>query len=148
MEINEKLFENIIVMGSSGESDIFDQIEDQEKKIAENKDLYDAFSKITKVLESPSTYNEIQSVAPSLDVNNGTITVNGVCKHSVKACSSDMGIVDGDDTSSGDVENIITSYVKDLTGALPDGLKLTHEIFDDETPALDKKKFLIIISRK
>ena len=76
MEINNMLLENIITLGKSEELPIFDDIQAQEDKMSENKDLYDVFYNIKKVLDSPSRYGEIQSIAPSIDVNNGLIKID------------------------------------------------------------------------
>jgi hypothetical protein len=149
MKFNTKLFENILVEGKSESSgSIFDQIGEEEAKMAENQDLYDAFAKILKVLESPSRYAEIQSVAPSMDVNRGIIKIPGVCKHDVKADAQDLNRVEDEHTDWAYTDNIIDTYAKDLSNVIPKNLKLDYEIADDTMPKMDKKHFTIIISRK
>ena len=148
MEMKEKLLENILVIGKSDDTSIFDDIAHQEAKLAENSDLYDVFYKIKKVLESPSKYNEIQSVAPAIDVNKGLISIQGVCKHSVKAQSSDLNQVDDAATSTDYSTSIIDKYAGDLGTIIPKGLNINHEILDDELPGMDKSRFVILITRK
>lgn len=142
MEFNENLFENIIVIGKSSGGSVLDDIEAQEEKI-ENKDLYDAMLAINKVLEAPSRYSELQSVTPSMNVNDGTVTVTGVTKQDIKAQSQDSS-QDAVDY----VDSIIDEFVNDLSASIPSNLKVKHEILDDELPKMDKKQFVVVISRK
>lgn len=149
MKFNKQLFENILVEGKTeGSGSIFDQIGEEEAKMAENKDLYDAFDKILKVLETPSRYAEIQTVAPAMDVNRGIIKIEGVCKHDVKADAQDLNRVEDEHTDWAYTDNIIDTYAKDLSNVIPKNLKLDCEIADDTMPKMDKKHFTIVISRK
>ncbi len=148
MEMKENLLENILVIGQSEDTNLFDDIEHQEAKMAENADLYDVFYKIKKVLESPSKYNEIQSVAPAIDVNKGLISIQGVCKHNVKAQSSDLNQVDDATTSTDYSTSIIDQYAGDLGTIVPKGLNINHEVLDDDLPGMDKTRFCILITRK
>lgn len=149
MKFNKKLFENILTEGKSeGSGSIFDQIGEEEEKMAENKDLYDAFDKILKVLDTPNRYGEIQSVAPAIDVNKGIIKIDGVCKHDVKASARDLNRVEDEHTDWAYTDNIIDTYVKDLSNVIPKNLKVDLEVADDTMPKMDKKHFTIIISRK
>ena len=149
MEINDNLFENIIAVGRANEdTSIFDDIEAQEEKMAENKDLYDAYEKINKVLESPSRYNEIQTVAPTINVNNGTVTIAGVCKHDVKSDAQDLNQIDDADDNNAYTTNIIDTFAGDLANVIPDNLNLEYELADDNMPKMGKKHFTIVISRK
>ena len=75
MDYTGNLFESIIT--DSVETTLFDDIAAQEE-IIENKDLYDAFYASKKILDSPSRYNEIQTVAPAIDVNSGVVVIKGV----------------------------------------------------------------------
>lgn len=146
MEFNEKLFENIVVAGNStGITTIFDDIADAEERLNEYGDLYDAFDKIKKVLEGPSRYNEIQTVAPAIDVNQGVILIKGMTKHSVKADNDDSSVVDDvkSDTSS---DGIVKEYANELEKVIPDTLKLELNISDEVVA--DKVPFEILISRK
>lgn len=148
MEINDKLFENIVIVGKSDDkSTIFDEIETQEAKMGENKDLYDAFEKINKVLESPSKYNEIQTVAPTIDVNNGHVKIAGVCKHDVKAGAQDLNQVDDASVIGATTENIIDTFVDDLANAIPD-MTVGYEVPEDTMQKMGKKQFTILITRK
>ena len=145
----EQLLENIIVIGKSESgSSIFDDIEVQEDKMVENKDLYDAFDKILKVLETPSRYAEIQSVAPAIDVNKGLIKIDGICLHDVKANAQSLNRVEDMDTDAPLIDNIIDLYAKDLQTVIPDNLKVDYEIMDDTLPKMDKKRFVIFVTRK
>ena len=120
----------------------------EEEKMKENQDLYDAFDKILKVLEAPSRYNEIQTVAPALDVNRGIIKIPGVCKHAVKADAQDLNRVEDEHADWAYTDNIIDTYAKDLENVIPKNLKLDLDVADDTMPKMDKKHFTIIISRK
>ena len=148
MEINDKLLENIIIIGSSDESPIFDEIETQEDKMAENKDLYDAFEKINKVLDTPSRYNEIQSVAPAIDVNKGILKIDGICKHDVKADRQDLNRVEDVYNNMAYTDSIIDMFAGDLANVVPENLNVEYEILDDTLPKMGKTRFTIIISRK
>jgi len=143
----DKLFENIMVIGKA-ESSIFDDIAAQEEKLAENQDLYDAFDKILKVLEVPSRYAEIQSVAPIIDVNAGHVKIDGVCKHDVKADAQDLNNCDDRDTDDAFTSNIINKYAEDLQQVIPGNLKVNLEILADTLLKMDKKRFTILITRK
>ena len=149
MEINDNLFENILAVGRANEeTTIFDDIAVQEEKLAENQDLYDAYEKINKVLESPSRYNEIQTVAPTINVNDGTLKIAGVCKHDVKADAQDLNQVDDADDNNAYTTNIIDTFAGDLANVIPDNLNLEYELADDTMPKMMKKHFSITISRK
>lgn len=148
MEINEKLFENIIIIGKSDDSPIFDDIENQEDKMSENKDLYDAFEKINKVLDTPSRYAEIQSVAPSIDVNKGLLTIDGVCKHDVKANRQDLNRIEDMHTDLAYTDSIIDQFAGDLANVVPDTLNVEYNILDDTLQKMGKTRFTIVISRK
>lgn len=148
MKFSKKLFEHILVEGKTENSgSIFDQIGEEELKMSENKDLYDAFDKIVKVLETPSRYAEIQSVAPSIDVNRGVINIAGVCKHDVKVDRQDLNRVEDENPDWVYTDNVIDTYAKDLSNVIPKNLKLDYEIADDTMPKMDKKHFTIVISR-
>lgn len=138
MEIKEKLFENIIVIGKSSGSDILSDIEAQEEKIA-NKDLYDAMYAVNKVLAGNEKYVDIQGVDTTIDVNSGTVTIKGATKEPAKVYDDGM-----------DLNGVIDMFAMDLTNALPDGLKLKHEIVgeEDETMNLPKVQFIVNITRK
>ena len=139
MEINENLFENIVIVGrSDGKSSIFDEIEDQEAKMAENKDLYDAHDKITKVYGQLNKNNEIQTLAPTIDVNQGILKIDGVTKNDVAA-----------DGSQFKPSEIVDQFVTKLAEVIDDNLDVTFETGDgDEIPKMGKQKFTIVISRK
>lgn len=139
MEINENLFENIVIVGrSDGKSSIFDEIEDQEAKMAENKDLYDAHDKITKVYGQLNKNNEIQTLAPTIDVNQGILKIDGVTKNDVAA-----------DGSQFKPSEIVDQFVTKLAEVIDDNLDVTFETGEgDEIPKMGKQKFTIVISRK
>lgn len=146
-KIDMNLFENIIVAKPEDMS-IFDEIEAQEEKMGENKDLYDAYLTINKVLDSPSRYNEIQSVAPAIDVNKGILTIDGVCKHDVKANRQDLNRVEDMHTNMTGTTAIIDEFVNDLAQYIPVNLNIEYSIEDDNLPKMDKTRFKVIISRK
>ena len=149
MEINDKLFENIIVIGGSDDkSSLFDEIEFQEAKMAENQDLYDAFEKINKVLEAPSRYNEIQTVAPTIDVNRGHLKIDGVCKHDVKADAQDLNVSDEAHEGNDYTDNIIDTFAGDLANVVPDNLNVEYEILDDTMQKMGKRRFTVLVTRK
>ena len=139
MEINDNLFENIIVIGRSDtDSGIFDEIEAQEAKMAENKDLYDAHEKITKVYGQLFRNGEIQTMAPSIDVNNGILRIDGVTKDDVAA-----------DGSKYTPDEVVDLFVTQLAKVIPNELDVTFETGEgDQIPKMGKQKFTIIISRK
>jgi len=148
MEINDKLFENIIVIGSDEKLPIFDEIETQEDKMLENKDLYDAFLNINKILDAPSRYNEIQSIAPAIDVNQGLIKIDGVCKHDVKANRQDLNRVEDKDPSMAYTNNIIDMFAQELADIVPDTLDVSYSILDDNLEKMGKTRFTVIIKQK
>jgi len=148
MEINDKLFENIIIIGKSDDSPIFDEIENQEAKMSENKDLYDAFEKINKVLDTPSRYGEIQTIAPAIDVNKGIIKIDGVAKHDVKANRQDTNRVEDGHPEMAFTNSIIDMFANDLATVVPDNLEVEYEILDDTIQKMGKTRFTVIISRK
>jgi len=139
MEINSKLLENIVMVGNSdGKSSIFDEIETQETKMSENKDLYDAYDKITKVYGQLFKNNEIQTLAPAIDVNKGIIKIDGVTKNDVSS-----------DGSEGNPNDIVDDYVEALTKVIPDNLEVSVDTsVGDQIPKMGKQRFVIIISRK
>ena len=139
MEINTKLFENIVMVGSADDkSSIFDEIEVQEEKMSENKDLYDAYDKITKVYGQLFKNNEIQTLAPSIDVNKGIVKIEGVTKDDVAA-----------DGSEETPNEIVDQYVEALTKVIPDNLEVSVDTtVGDQIPKMGKQRFVIIISRK
>jgi len=145
------LYEDIVNTSSlESDSDIFDQISDTEEKMGENQDLYKAFLNINKVLEAPSRYNEIQTIAPAIDVNKGIITIDGVTKHDVKADAQDLNRVEDKNgqTESAYVVNIIEEFADDLANNIPDNLEVEYELLDDELEKMYKRRFKIIIKRK
>jgi hypothetical protein len=147
MDINNKLFENIVIIGRSDDkSTIFDEIEDQEAKMEENKDLYDAFEKINKVLKTLSRFNEIQTVAPAIDVNNGHLKIDGVCKHDTNADAKDMDAgTTAEDASS---ERIIDTFVGELAAVVPHNLNVEYEVLEDNMAKMGKKQFTILVTRR
>jgi len=147
MKFDNKLFESIITE-SSDSSDIFDQIADQEEKLSENADLYDVFMKLNKVLESPSRYNEIQSVAPAIDVNRGLIRIDGICKHDVKVDARDLNQMDDAENDNQYVDNVVDLYVKDIKRLVPKTMSVDYELIDDDMVKMDKRRFVVVITRK
>jgi len=139
MEINDKLFENIIVVGRSDDkSTIFDEIETQEAKMAENKDLYDAYDKITKVHGQLFRNGEIQTMAPTIDVNSGVLKIAGVTKDDVAA-----------DGSKYTPDEVVDLFTAQLAKVIPDNLEVTFETSEgDQLPKMGKQKFTILITRK
>ena len=141
MDINDKLFENIIIVGNpQGDTDIFDEVEAQEEKMRENQDLYTAFDKITKVWGQLIQNKEVQSIAPAIDVNKGIISIPGVTMNSV---ASEESVLTPEET--------VTRYVESLAKVIPDNLKVDYEIIDpnnDSLPKMDKMQFHILVSRK
>ena len=139
MEITEKLFENIVIVGKSDDkSSIFDEIETQEAKMAENKDLYDAHDKITKVYGQLFQNGEIQTMAPAIDVNKGILKVDGITKDDVAA-----------DGSKYTPDEVVDMFTAKLAEVIPDNLDVTFETGEgDELPKMGKQKFTIVISRK
>jgi len=148
MAIDNTILENIVINGGTDSSDIFDQISDNEEKMEENKDLYDAFYVIKKILDSPSRYNEIQTVAPSIDVNNGTINIKGVCKHTSKVDRKDLGVSADKHVDSTYTGDVVELYASELSESIPDNLSLEYEILNDTMARMDKTSFVIIIKRK
>lgn len=143
MEFKDNLFESIVIEGKSTEdNDIFDDIANAEAKLDEYGDLYDAFDKIKKTLDGPSKYNEIQTVAPAIDVNTGVVLVKGVTKHAVKADAQESGGAESKEMYS---DSVIKAYADDLKSIIPSSLKLELNILDD---VADKIPFEILISRK
>lgn len=139
MEINDKLFENIIVVGRSDDnSTIFDEIADQEAKMAENKDLYDAHDKITKVYGQLFRHGEIQTMAPSIDVNKGVLRIDGVTKDDVAS-----------DASKYTPDEVVDLFTAQLAKVIPDNLEVTYETATgDQLPKMGKQRFAIIVTRK
>ena len=142
--ITDVILENIIADGTGSADDIFAELEKHEEMVDENKDLYDAMSVIQRVQDE---FPEIQTLAYNMDVNRGEINMDGVCKHLVKANGQDVQLGD-QTTDNSDVDTIINKFVDQLKGVIPSGLGVDFDILDDHIPAMDKRRFKIIISRK
>ncbi len=123
---------------------VYDDIEAHEEKIYKNKDLYDMYYKINTILEKPRAYEEIQSVAPSIDVNRGILTIKGACKHKEReTCDTCPQL------KNAKINDPVELFVDELSSKLEDGLKLDYELMDDgQVDPAGKSYFTIIISRK
>lgn len=139
MEFNDDLFEKIIVEGNTDATDvkahnktIYDDIEVQEEVILQNKDLYEIFFKINKVLEGKADYNCIQTTSPAVNVNSGVLTIGGQTKN-------------GDEKD----ERAVLSFISDMEAVSP-GMKFDSQVdfIDDEDRSNGRFKFVITISRK
>jgi len=112
------------------ESEVYDDMEKVEDEITENNDLYEVFSAINKVLENP-LYTSIQTITPSMDVNNESLHIYAVTKDS---CPENEGI--------------LQQYVKDLQAATESKLKFKAQIDEEELDGLKKFQMRLIVTRK
>lgn len=135
MDFDKNLFETILtknksdVLGVDGyDGSVYDAIIKQEELIEKNKDLYDAYFDINKVLETKKVYYRIQTVSPGINVNTGLVSIPGMTMEDDPA--DKQGIDD---------------FVKDMKDIIPKTLKLECEI-DENTRG--KFKFHILITRK
>ena len=148
MEMNENIFENIIVAGNSvGSQSIFDEIEAEEEKMEDNQDLYDVLKSVNKVLEAPARYNEIQSVDTTVDCNRGHVIITGTCKHDLKAHGKDLNQVDDAVNDNQFTDDIIGTFATDMAKIAP-SMKVDYEISDDNLPGMGKTQFTVYITRK
>lgn len=154
MEFNTDLFSKIITENDVdlGALDIegypksvYDDIEAQEEIIYKNKDLYDMYNKINTILERPKAYEEIQSVAPSIDVNKGILVIKGACKHrNYDTCDTCPKL---DNVAENDP---VKMFIAELEEKLCPGLEIAGaEIGDDGQPdPAGKTYFNVVIARK
>jgi len=132
----DKLFESMeeLVKYDVDES-IFDDIQAQEEIMNENKDLYDTYFKIVKILETPIEYSEIQSINPSINVNEKTIVIIGYTQSDVKA-KSPLSVT---------TESVIKLFVDELTSMFGD--KFTIK-FEENDTMFGKTQFIIEMKEK
>ncbi len=130
---------------TTGDPSIWDDIEAQEEKDVIYGELYTLFMKVTDVLSSPSKYNEIQSVMPTIDTNSNMIKITGVCKGDVKANPQDLSH-DDEKNVENTSENIVDLYVRDMIKTVvPDGFTVEYGIEDDKLSGMEKTQFWVSI---
>jgi len=153
MKFNSELFskiinENDVDLGALDikgyPQSVYDDIEAQEDVIYQNKDLYDMYYKINTILEKPRAYEEIQSVAPAIDVNRGILTIKGACKNREReTCDTCPQL------KNAKINDPVELFIDELKNKLEPGLELDYEMLDDgQVDPAGKSYFNIIISRK
>jgi len=112
------------------ESEVYDEIERFEEEITENGDLYAVFEEVNNVLKKPC-YSSIQSITPSMDVNNESLHIYAVTK---------------DDCPKN--EELLQNYVKDLQEATKSKLKFHAQIDEFVLDGLKKFEMKLLVTRK
>jgi len=137
MEFDNKLFEGILteakvksdILGVDGYDDsVYKDLMSKEDDIMKNKDLYDIYFSLNKILETKKVYHQIQSIAPAINVNTGSINIAGVTKEKDPASLE-----------------AIEDFKKQVKSSIPKGMKFKFDL-DENTQG--KYKFNILISRK
>lgn len=144
MEFNDDVFKKIILESGTERGridisnvegygdDVYKDLETHEEIILQNKDLYDIFFEINRILEK-RPYESIQSVNPGINVNTGVVTISGLSK----------GTTDDDRAA-------IDMFIADMTHHVGDDMKVDSYVdrMDNMNVHDGKYKFNIVISRK
>jgi len=111
-------------------SEVYADMEEMEDAMVSHDDLYTVFEQINKVLEKPC-YDVIQSMTPKMNVNDNTLSVQGITKDK---CSVN--------------EEILKMFVVDLQKASKSKLQFKAEIDEENLDGLNKFQLNLTVSGK
>ena len=113
------------------DSKLYDEIGQHEKILDENKDLYEVFHCVNKVLASDEKYQAIQTCSPWMRVNDGEVIINATTK-----------------TDEPGTEQILKDFVTDLKKDVSfKKLKYDSAIENVELDGLKKYQMTVTVSR-